>query len=201
MVKHASDRSRSLSLIQATKVGTSASTVAALYIAVVVLSFFFFFQAEDGIRDHCVTGFRRVLFRSLKVRVADAVGRAHEAHGDLERDLLVATNLVEIDVDDVGAERMALDLADQRPARLAVDAELDERALRLDAGERLFERERVHHQRLRGAAVAVDHGRNLLLEACLPRRALTRFLAQRRGETHRLCHTLLSSIEQRTDRL
>src|SRR5476649_3040281 len=25
---------------------------------------FFFFQAEDGIRDHCVTGVRRVLFRS-----------------------------------------------------------------------------------------------------------------------------------------
>ena len=25
----------------------------------------FFFQAEDGIRDHCVTGVRRVLFRSL----------------------------------------------------------------------------------------------------------------------------------------
>src|SRR5947207_11950778 len=24
----------------------------------------FFFQAEDGIRDHCVTEFRRVLFRS-----------------------------------------------------------------------------------------------------------------------------------------
>ena len=27
---------------------------------------FFFFQAEDGIRDHCVTEFRRVLFRSLR---------------------------------------------------------------------------------------------------------------------------------------
>src|SRR5437588_1351732 len=27
-------------------------------------STFFFFQAEDGIRDHCVTGVRRVLFRS-----------------------------------------------------------------------------------------------------------------------------------------
>src|SRR5260221_1543902 len=27
--------------------------------------FFFFFQAEDGIRDHCVTGVRRVLFRSF----------------------------------------------------------------------------------------------------------------------------------------
>src|SRR5262249_58468246 len=28
------------------------------------LFFFFFFQAEDGIRDWSVTGFRRVLFRS-----------------------------------------------------------------------------------------------------------------------------------------
>src|SRR5205809_3565337 len=28
--------------------------------------FFFFFQAEDGIRDVAVTGFRRVLFRSLR---------------------------------------------------------------------------------------------------------------------------------------
>src|SRR5438132_10054785 len=27
----------------------------------------FFFQAEDGIRDHCVTEFRRVLFRSQGV--------------------------------------------------------------------------------------------------------------------------------------
>ena len=30
----------------------------------VLVLFFFFFQAEDGIRDHCVTEFRRVLFRS-----------------------------------------------------------------------------------------------------------------------------------------
>src|SRR2546430_15850378 len=29
-----------------------------------MLFFFFFFQAEDGIRDLTVTGFRRVLFRS-----------------------------------------------------------------------------------------------------------------------------------------
>ena len=29
-----------------------------------IFNIFFFFQAEDGIRDHCVTGFRRVLFRS-----------------------------------------------------------------------------------------------------------------------------------------
>ena len=31
------------------------------------LCVFFFFQAEDGIRDHCVTEFRRVLFRSPAV--------------------------------------------------------------------------------------------------------------------------------------
>src|SRR2546422_6148702 len=30
----------------------------------IILLFFFFFQAEDGIRDVAVTGFRRVLFRS-----------------------------------------------------------------------------------------------------------------------------------------
>src|SRR5690625_5603420 len=30
---------------------------------------FFFFQAEDGIRDGHVTGFRRVLFRSLSSRI------------------------------------------------------------------------------------------------------------------------------------
>src|SRR6516162_10593302 len=29
-----------------------------------IFIFFFFFQAEDGIRDYKVTGFRRVLFRS-----------------------------------------------------------------------------------------------------------------------------------------
>src|SRR2546427_813248 len=32
---------------------------------------FFFFQAEDGIRDLTVTGFRRVLFRSAEVNVID----------------------------------------------------------------------------------------------------------------------------------
>jgi len=31
------------------------------------LFFFFFFQAEDGIRDIGVTGVRRVLFRSLRL--------------------------------------------------------------------------------------------------------------------------------------
>src|SRR5205823_11220133 len=35
---------------------------------------FFFFQAEDGIRDKLVTGFRRVLFRSPGVRASGTGG-------------------------------------------------------------------------------------------------------------------------------
>src|SRR5690606_40625344 len=36
---------------------------------------FFFFQAEDGIRDFHVTGVRRVLFRSLRRRASLALER------------------------------------------------------------------------------------------------------------------------------
>src|SRR2546430_17464378 len=42
---------------------------------------FFFFQAEDGIRDLTVTGVRRVLFRSR----AEATGRSAQAEYDLQR--------------------------------------------------------------------------------------------------------------------
>src|SRR5260370_15457609 len=40
------------------------------------ISLSFFFQAEDGIRDSSVTGFRRVLFRSfaLLYGIADVLG-------------------------------------------------------------------------------------------------------------------------------
>jgi len=65
--------------------------------------------------------------------VAHAVRRAHQMHGDLERDLLLRVDLVEIDVDDVGPDRVALDLADQRFERLPVHGQLDERARRIDA--------------------------------------------------------------------
>src|SRR2546426_7426097 len=37
------------------------------------IDFFFFFQAEDGIRDYKVTGFRRVLFRSARADVHQAL--------------------------------------------------------------------------------------------------------------------------------
>src|SRR5256886_14371429 len=39
--------------------------------------FFFFFQAEDGIRDLTVTEFRRVLFRSLEGKPIDVFNHGH----------------------------------------------------------------------------------------------------------------------------
>ena len=53
--------------------------------------FSFFFQAEDGIRDHCVTGFRRVLFRSVvrvgcEIYTADTVQQLRAIVERLERD-------------------------------------------------------------------------------------------------------------------
>ena len=35
--------------------------------------YFFFFQAEDGIRDHCVTGVQTCLFRSVGESVSDVI--------------------------------------------------------------------------------------------------------------------------------
>src|SRR2546421_7399830 len=52
----------------------------------VVVLFFFFFQAEDGIRDLIVTGFRRVLFRSSFSWVATRRGAS-------QRDLEVAVSV------------------------------------------------------------------------------------------------------------
>src|SRR5207245_7702078 len=73
-------------------------------------------------------------------------------------DLLRRVDLVEVHVDDVGPQRMALDLADQRLHRLAFDREFDDGALRLDALERLLERLGLHLERLGVPPVAVDHG-------------------------------------------
>src|SRR5579875_4126665 len=38
--------------------------------------FFFFFQAEDGIRDHCVTGVQTCAFRSRPHNMTEAIGHA-----------------------------------------------------------------------------------------------------------------------------
>src|SRR5476649_976457 len=42
---------------------------------------FFFFQAEDGIRDHCVTGVRRVLFRSRVLEESLSATPIERIHG------------------------------------------------------------------------------------------------------------------------
>src|SRR5256885_8022016 len=47
-----------------------------LYITNVVLVFFFFFQAEDGIRDYKVTGVQTCALPILEVEAADAVEEA-----------------------------------------------------------------------------------------------------------------------------
>jgi len=57
-------------------------------------------------------------------------------HGDLQRDLLIGFDLVEVDVNDVGSNRMPLDFANQRPALLAVDRQVDQRGLGLDPRQR-----------------------------------------------------------------
>src|SRR5437762_12828038 len=86
---------------------------------------------------------------------------------------------------------MALDLTDQGARLFAVDRELDERALGLDARERLLERQRVDHQRLRRATMAVNHGRNLFLEARLPCRAFAGLVSCGCTEGYGLCHTFV----------
>ena len=55
-----------------------------------------------------------------------------EVHRHLTRDLLVGPDLVEVEVEDLGgAERIALDLADQRlDRRPAVDRDVEDRGAR-----------------------------------------------------------------------
>ena len=57
---------------------------------------------------------------------------------------------------------MALDLADERARRGAVDRELDDRAGRGDLCQELLDVARDEGERLRLAAVAVDDRRELL---------------------------------------
>ena len=78
---------------------------------------------------------------------------------DADRDLLAGDELLEVDVQDLALERVALDLADQRLGGAAVDRQLDDGALGGDALKQLLELARVERERLRLAAVAVDDGR------------------------------------------
>src|SRR5205809_6687959 len=94
-------------------------------------------------------------------------------HGHLELHLLGGVDLVEVHVDDVGPDRMALDLPNQRLYRLAVYGEIDDGARGLDPMERLFEGLGLVLERLRLAPAAVDHRWHRAAAAGLAPRALS----------------------------
>src|SRR6266704_1139212 len=139
--------------------------------------------------------------------VAHAVRIARQVHRDLQLDLLRGVDLVEVHVDDVGPQGMALDLADQGLHLLAVHRQLDDGALRLDADERLLERFRLDLERLGFAPVPVDHRGDLAVEARLARAALAGGLSGGGRERYDLCHrqssvlSRQSSVEERAYRL
>src|SRR5439155_12068101 len=143
--------------------------------------------------------------------VAHAVGVSDEVYRDLELDLLCGVDLVEIHMNDVGPNGVALDLANQCSHRLAVHRKLDDRARGLDALQRLLERLGLELERLCGPPVAINHGRNLAAEARLPRGALAGRLAGSCRERDCLCHRIsyplhvarrtMRSIEERAHRL
>src|SRR5204862_984953 len=71
-----------------------------------------------------------------------------------------------------------------------VHRELDDRARGLDSLQRLFERLGLELERLRVPSVAVDHRRDLAVEARLPSGAFAGRLAGSCREGDCLCHTL-----------
>ena len=75
--------------------------------------------------------------------VLHAVGRADEAQRNADDDLLAGHELLEIDVEDRAPDRIALQLSNERPRRLAVERELDDRASDSDALREAIEVTRV----------------------------------------------------------
>src|SRR6266404_3054678 len=129
----------------------------------------------DAIRDVRRQHFDLHLARHLvehAAGVAHAVGVSDEVHRHPELDLLRGVDFVEIDVDDVRPNGMALDFANQRLHGLAVHREVDDRARGLDPLQRLLEGLGLELERLGVAPVAIDHGRDSAAEAGLPRGAL-----------------------------
>src|SRR3989442_1212983 len=118
--------------------------------------------------------------------VAHAVGISDEVYRHLELDLLRGVDLVEIHVDDVGPDGMALDLANQRLHGLAVHREIDDGARGLDPLQRLLQGLGLELERLRVAPVAVDHGGGSAPEARPPPRALARRLPPAPRNSNRL---------------
>ncbi len=117
--------------------------------------------------------------------IAHAFGRAHHMDRDLETDLLVRADFLEVHMQkrgDTGAERVPLDLADQRARRAPVHGQLDQRAFRLDSLEQALQLGAAHRERLRRAAVAVDNGGHLTRTAQRASGALAKAAAGLGGE-------------------
>src|SRR6266545_4775323 len=147
---------------------------------------------RDVLREHLDLHLARHLVEHA-AGVPHAVRVPHEVHRHLELDLLRRMDLIEIHVNDVGPDGVALDLANQCLHRLAVHRELDDRARGLDPLQRLLERLGLELEGLGVAPVAVDHRRDLAVEARLPRGALASRLARARGERNGLGHSSVLS--------
>jgi hypothetical protein len=111
---------------------------------------------------------------------------------DVDRHLLARDQLLEVDVEDLTLERVALDLADQRRRRpAAVDAELDDRALRGAGAEQPVEVLLVDRERLRIARAPVNDGGYLTAAAKLAGGALAA-VGARGGAQIDGCHDTFS---------
>ena len=97
--------------------------------------------------------------------VADAVGDADQANRHLQRDLLVAPNLVQVEVQDLGRpDRVPLDLPDQHlHRRAALHRHIHDRRGRADASQHPVQGGGVHHHRLGLAAVPIEDAGHLAL--------------------------------------
>ena len=96
---------------------------------------------------------------------ADAFGHAVQHERNADGDLLAGNQFLEVDMQHVPLERVALDLADQRARALAVDVQLDDGAAGGDAAEKLFQVAARYGERLDVARVPVNDGRHAALTA------------------------------------
>src|SRR5262249_32367057 len=97
-------------------------------------------------------------------------------------DLLAGHELLEVDVDDAAVHRVALNLANERLRHGAVHAQLDDRAAGGELTEQLLDVARVDRQRLRIAAVTVDHRREFAALSKLAGHACAALRARLGGE-------------------
>jgi hypothetical protein len=122
-------------------------------------------------------------FLENTARVAHAIGSADEAQRDADGDLLARDQLLKVEMDDVAANGMPLNLADERfrNAR-ALDVQLDDRAARRELAEQPLDFTAIDGEGLRRAAVPIDDSGDLSGLTQLARDAGSGFRARTRAE-------------------